>query len=73
MKCDIEKLEKGFSVSCFCKDMDVILMDLKLFAPDFEQASLIKEKILQNPTEFYSNVLDYVLDNKEYIPDIAEI
>lgn len=73
VKCDIEKLEKGFSVSCFCKDMDVILMDLKLFAPDFEQASLIKEKILLNPTEFYSNVLDYVLDNKEYIPDIAEI
>jgi len=73
VKCEIEQLEKGYSVSCFCKDIDVILMDLKLFAPDFEQANLIKEKILQNPTDFYGNVLDYVLDNKEYVPNIDEI
>lgn len=73
VKCEIQKLEKGFSVSCFCKDMDVVLMDLTLFAPDLEQAKLIKEKIMQNPTAFYGNVLDYVLDNKEYVPNIDEI
>lgn len=70
VKCKIKKLEKGYSVQCICNDMDIVLMDLKLFAPDKEQANLIKEKIMQNPTEFYGKVLNYVLDNEQYVPQI---
>ncbi len=73
VKCEIEKLDKGYSINCKCFDMDVVLMDLKLFAPDVDQARLMKEKILLNPTEFYGKVLDYALDNEEYIPDITQL
>lgn len=73
VKCEIEKLEKGYSVVCTCFDMDVVLMELRLFAPDIEQARLMKEKILLNPTEFYGKVLDYTLDNEEYVPDITQL
>ena len=68
--CEVKKLEKGYCVECRCDDMDVVLMDLKLFAPDFEQANLIKEKIMQNPTEFYSKVLNYAIENTQYVPEI---
>ena len=70
VKCEISQLEKGFSVDCKCHDNDVVLMDLKLFAPDKSQAKLIQEKILQNPTEFYGKVLNYVLENEQYEPEI---
>ncbi len=68
VKCEISKLKKGYSVSCICNDNDIILMDMKLFAPDEEQAILIKEKIMLNPTEFYGKVLNYALDNEQYVP-----
>jgi hypothetical protein len=70
VKCEITKLDKGYSVSCVCNDNDVVLMDMKLFAPDEEQAKLIREKIMQNPTEFYGKVLNYALENEQYVPEI---
>lgn len=70
VKCEVTKLEKGYNVSCICNDNDIILMDMKLFAPDEEQATLIKEKIMLNPTEFYGKVLNYALDNEQYVPQI---
>jgi len=73
VKCEIEKNDKGYSVVCTCFDMDVVLMKLSLFAPDIDQARLMKEKILLNPTEFYGKVLDYTLDNEEYVPDITQL
>lgn len=73
VKCEIEKSEKGYRIVCTCIDMDVVLMELKLFAPDLDQAKLMKEKILLNPTEFYGKVLDYTLENEEYVPDITQL
>lgn len=70
VKCEVTKLEKGYSVSCICNDNDVVLLDMKLFAPDEEQATFIKEKIMLNPTEFYGKVLNYALDNEQYVPQI---
>jgi len=70
VKCEVTQLEKGYSVSCICNDNDVVLMDMRLFAPDEQQAILIKEKIMQNPTEFYGKVLNYALDNEQYVPQI---
>ncbi len=71
--CEIEKNEKGYSVHCICMDTDIVLMDLTLFAPDIDQARLMKEKILLNPSDFYSNVIDFTLDNREYVPDISQL
>lgn len=68
----ISQLEKGYSVRCICKDGDINLMDITLFAPDKEQAEYIKSKISINPSDFYSNVIDYIIKNEEYVPSISE-
>ena len=69
---DISKNEKGYNVHCRCCDNDIVLMDISLFAPDEEQANFIKSKIKMNPTDFYCKVLDYIIENEEYVPSAAE-
>ena len=68
---DITPLEKGYSVHCKCSDNGLLLMDMTLFAPDKEQADYIKSKIMINPTDFYCKVMDYIIENEEYIPSIG--
>lgn len=69
---DIQQTERGYSVHCKCCDNDLVLMDITLFAPDKEQANYIKSKIQMNPTDFYCKVVDYIIDNEEYIPSSAD-
>lgn len=73
VKFEIKPLKKGYSLHCTCYDNDLLLMDLTLFAPDKEQAEYIKSKIKMNPTDFYCRVMDYVIENEEYIPSASEI
>lgn len=61
---DIEEKEKGASVRFSCRDSGAELMDLSLYAPDITQAEYIKEKILADPSDFYSKIVDFVIDNK---------
>lgn len=72
VKFEIKPSGKGYSVRCLCMDNDVALMDMTLFAPDKEQAEFIKSKVLMNPTDFYCKVMDYVIDNEEYVPSVSE-
>ena len=69
---EITPIGKGYSVHCCCKDNDLMLMDLTLFAPDKEQADYIKAKIMINPTDFYCKVMDYIIENEEYVPSIND-
>ena len=61
----------GFQVRCICKDGDNTLMDISLYAPDEEQAKFIKAKIQMDPTDFYCRVVDYVIENEEYVPSVG--
>ncbi|MBR6874171.1 MAG: DUF4364 family protein [Ruminococcus sp.] len=72
MHFDIKELDNGYSVRCWLEDDGTMLLDLTLFAPDKDQAEFIKSKILMNPTDFYGNVLDLVIGNEEYVPDLNE-
>lgn len=69
---EINETEKGCELRCVCSDNGVTLMDLSLFAPDVEHAEFIRKKIKQNPQAFYAKVMDYILENKEYVPDVSE-
>lgn len=73
VKVDIVRMERGYSVSCVCSDSGIPLMDLKLFAPDEEQAKMLAEKISQNPTDFYAKVIDFAIENEEYDPEPEEV
>lgn len=69
---DISRQERGYNVHCRCCDGDLTLMDIDLFAPDEEQANYIKSKIQMNPTDFYCKVVDYIIENEEYVPSVAQ-
>lgn len=69
---DITENSRGYNVHCKCCDGDLVLMDINLFAPDEEQANYIKSKIQMNPTDFYCKVVDYIIENEEYVPRLSE-
>lgn len=73
VKCMVEKCDRGFSVRCICTDGSLVLMDLKLFAPDEEQAHMLRDRIMLDPTAFYGKVLDFASDNQEYKPIPEEV
>lgn len=62
---DIVPTDNGCEVNCTIRDTDFALMKLSLYAPDEDQAKLIKEKILLDPTGFYSMIIGFALENKE--------
>lgn len=70
---DIEKLQKGCMLNCVCNDVnDIALMKLSLFAPDEEQAELMKNRLMVNPAAFYGKVVDFLLENREEDFDLPE-
>ncbi len=70
---EIVKMEKGYSVNCLCTESGISLMDLKLFAPDEEQAKMLADKISLNPADFYSKIIDFAIENEEYDPEPEEV
>lgn len=67
---DVSASGNGYSVGCKYMDGDMMLMDIQLYAPDEDQANFIKSKIKMNPTDFYCRVIDYIIDNEEYVPSV---
>ncbi len=72
VKVDYIPLEKGCYVQVRCPDQNGDLMDLRLFAPDMEQAQLIGDKIMLDPVGFYGRIIDLVLSNKEVSYDLTD-
>lgn len=70
---NIAEQERGFTVGVHCTDGPLMLMDLKLYAPDREQAELLRDQIAKNPADFYAKVLDFALENGEYSPEVKEV
>lgn len=73
VKISVSEQEMGYQVNVTCTDGRLTLMDLKLYAPDREQAQLLGDKIMQNPADFYAKVLDFALENEEYEPEPKEV
>lgn len=73
VKVSITEQNRGYTVNCLCTDVGMVLMDLKLFAPDKEQANMLADKIMLNPSDFYGKILDYAVTNEDYKPDPKEV
>lgn len=69
---DITPQEEGYNVHCQCSDGALTLLDISMYAPDEEQAMYIKSKIQMNPTDFYCKIMDYIIENEEYVPSISD-
>lgn len=61
----ITETATGFNVNCTIGGDELELMRFSVYAPDLEQAEMIKDKIRLNPELFYKNVIGFLLDNKE--------
>ena len=62
---EIIPTSNGCEVSCTIKDVNFDIMRLALYAPDDEQAKLIRDKIMLDPDEFYRKVIGFALENEE--------
>lgn len=66
----IRQLHNGCEVDCTIKDASFDLMRLSIYAPDMDQAEMIKEKIRLNPAGFYNKIITFALNNEEERFDI---
>ena len=73
VKVSITEQERGYTVGIHCTDGPLMLMDLRLYAPDREQAELLRDQIIKNPADFYGRVLDFALENEDYKPELKEV
>ena len=64
-KIDITETATGYNVDCTIGGDELELMHFSIYAPDRDQAEMIKEKIHLNPELFYTNVIGFLLENKE--------
>ncbi|MDE5858991.1 MAG: DUF4364 family protein [Oscillospiraceae bacterium] len=69
---DVIPTDNGCEVRCVIKDRNFDLMRVSIYAPDSDHGRLIKEKIMLNPTEFYSRIIGYALENEEEQPNVDE-
>ena len=68
--CEFIELKNGYYVQCRILDVGDDLLNMKIFAPDLEQAKFIQEKIMINPTDFYGKIMGFALFNVEEEPII---
>lgn len=64
--------DNGCYINIRCIDPKYDLMDMKLFAPDLEQAKLVGEKIMLNPAGFYGKIIELALSNEEISYDLTD-
>lgn len=60
---EIEKTDKGVSVTLHVSDINSDFMVLTLNVPTMAQAELIKEKFQQKPTEVYQNLINSIFED----------
>ena len=69
---DIVKTESGFEVNCRVSGGDITLLSFTLYAPDYEQAEIIKENFLGYPRTVYKTMLGLMTKNTESVGEALE-
>ena len=69
---DIEKIENGFNVICKISGGNMELMSFTLYAPNFEQAALMKKSFFENPSAVYKVMLSLMTRDKEDVGEALE-
>ncbi len=72
VKIDYIPLKKGYNVHDPCLDITDDLLDLKLYAPDYTQATYLGKQIMLNPAGFYGKILDAAFSNEEEKFDLSD-
>ena len=69
---NISKNNNGFTVECSVSGGDMDLMKLNIYAPEMEQALILKKNFLDNPNKAYKVMLALLTKDKETVGDALE-
>lgn len=69
---DIVKTENGYNVTCRVSGGEIDLMSFTLYAPDIEQAEIMKKGFLSYPSAVYKTVLALMTKNRESVGEALE-
>lgn len=69
---DIIKTDIGYDVLCKISGGDMELLTFKLYAPTFEQASIMKKNFCEKPSTFYKTMLALIIKDKETVGEALE-
>lgn len=68
----IEQKNGGYSVQCTISGGNVELMSFQIFAPDANQAKLIKKNFHKNPELIYKTMIALLTKNKDMVGEALE-
>ena len=71
-KVNIMKNDNGFTVECSVSGGDMELMRLGIYAPEMEQALILKKNFLDNPKKAYKIMLALLTKDKETVGEALE-
>lgn len=71
-KVNIMKYDNGFTVECSVSGGDMELMKLDIYAPEMEQALILKKNFLDNPKKAYKIMLALLTKDKETVGEALE-
>jgi len=71
-KVNIMKNDNGFTVECSVSGGDMELMKLDIYAPEMEQALILKKNLLDNPKKAYKIMLALLTKDKETVGEALE-
>ena len=72
IRVNIFKNDNGFTVECSVSGGDMDLMKLNIYAPEMEQALILKKNFLDNPNKAYKVMLALLTKDKETVGDALE-
>ncbi len=64
--------ENGCTVNCKISGGDTELMSFSLYAPDYEQAQIMKKSFLSNPSAVYKTMLGLLTRDRENVGEALE-
>ncbi len=62
----IQKNKWGYNVICKVSGGEFNMLELKLYAPDIQAASIIKNNFYRDPSGFYKNVMSFLTQNEDF-------
>ena len=71
-KVDIEKISRGYNVTCTISGGEFNLMSFTMYVPDMAQAKIVKENFYKDPTSIYNGILGMLTQNKELVEESLE-
>lgn len=69
---EILKTDLGYNVLCKISGGNIDLMSFTVFAPNFEQALILKKNFYDNPTTFYKVMLALLTKDKDTVGEALE-